>query len=70
MATGYWKLDVDREVSSADVHSHLNGPFTVLRIDSRGGKTIIYFSGEGKDASSAATKLKAAVVKLDDATKL
>lgn len=68
MATAYWKLDVNSEVSAADVPSHLgHGAFLVLRTDNRPGATTIYFSGDEKEIASA--KLAARPVTLESVMK-
>ena len=71
MATGYWKLDVNKEVSAADLSTHLgNGPFLVLRTDTRDGKTTIHFTGDDKDVAAAKFSTKPAAVKMEAIAKL
>ena len=71
MATGYWKLDVNKEVSAADLPTHLgNGPFLVLRTDTRDGKTTIHFTGDDKDVAAAKFSTKPAAVKMVAIAKL
>jgi hypothetical protein len=71
MATGHWKLDVNKEVSAADLATHLgNGPFLVLRTDTRDGKTTIHFAGDEKDVAAAKFAARPVAAKLEDIAKL
>jgi hypothetical protein len=71
MATGYWKLDVNKEVSAADLSTHLgNGPFLVLRTDTHGGKTTIHFAGDDQHVAAAKLAAKPVAVKIEDIAKL
>jgi hypothetical protein len=71
MATGYWKLDVNKEVSAADLSAHLgNGPFLVLRTDTHGGKTTIHFAGDDKDVAAAKFATPPVATKLEEIAKL
>jgi hypothetical protein len=70
MATGYWKLEVDKEVPAADLSAQLgNGPFLVLRTDTRDGKTTIHFAGDDKDVAAAKLSAKPVAVKMEDIAK-
>lgn len=54
MAVGHWKLDLGKDVAPADVPAHLGaGGYTILRVDSQGGKTTVHFSGDAGEVSKA-----------------
>ncbi|MEA2897776.1 MAG: hypothetical protein QOJ84_3391 [Bradyrhizobium sp.] len=71
MATGHWKLEVNKEVPAADLSAHLgNGPFLVLRTDTRDGKTTIHFAGDDKDVAAAKFATKPVGTRVEDIAKL
>jgi len=71
MATGYWKLEVNKEVSGPDLPAHLgNGPFLVLRTDTHAGKTTIHFTGDDKDVAAARFATKPVAAKMEEIAKL
>jgi hypothetical protein len=68
MATAFFKLEEKREMSAADVAQTIGAE--VLRVDTREGKTTIYFSADTKDAASKELRSRASEVKLAEITKL
>lgn len=69
MAAGYWKLDLGQEVALGDVPGHLGGgAFTIMRVDTHGGRTIVHFAGDGDEV--AKKHARAVAIKLEDVTKL
>lgn len=68
MAAGYWKLDLGQEVALAEVPGHLGGAFTIMRVDTQPGKTIVHFAGDGDEV--AKKHARAVSIKLEDVAKL
>jgi hypothetical protein len=69
MAAGYWKLDLGQVVALADVPAHLGGgAFTIMRVDTRGGRTTVHFAGDSDEVTKR--HAKAVATKLEEIVKL
>lgn len=68
MTTGYFKLDLGREVPLADIPAQLgHGEHTILRVDTKDGKTTVHFTGDPSHV--AKVHANAVAEKLEDITK-
>jgi hypothetical protein len=66
MATAYFRLELKGELSAEEVSKTVAAQ--LLRVDTRKGKTTVYFAADKKDPESKALRARASQVKLSSIT--